>query len=353
MSIRRKGEMRCRVKIGLFMLLMIPSLLFSQGNAGAQFLKIDGGTRGPALGGAYTALAEGIQSVYYNPAGIANIQGIGMNVSHAAWLADMSHESLAAAYTTAQGTFAISGVALLSGDIMETTVTEPEGTGNTFTANSYAFGLSYARALTNKFSGGVTLKLIQENLADVSAGTWAFDVGALYRTGLRGNLKLGFAVRNFGPDYRFEGPGLEYRTTKGENPQEDEDVVASYRADIFALPMNLQLGFAYDLFRSSMHSFTVMVNGYNAVDQSETIAMGFEYWFMNTLALRVGHTEINNIDWSTGELQTGDVYTNRGLTLGVGAQFDLYGGQKFNLDYTFESHQYLNPIHRFSIDYNL
>jgi len=334
-------------------ILLIPALTFAQGNAGAQFLKIDGGTRGPALGGAYTALADGIQAVYYNPAGLAYIKGMAMNVTHTAWLADMKHESVGVAFTTPQGTFALSGVALLSGDIPETTITEPDGTGNTYTANSYAFGLSFARSLTNKFSGGVTLKLIQENLADVSARDWAFDVGAVYRTGLSGNLRLGFAVRNFGPDYNFSGPGLEYRTTAGENPSEDQDVVASYTADVFALPMNLQLGFAYDLFSGSMHSLTLMVNGYNAVDQSETIAAGLEYWFMNTLAIRVGHTELNNIDWNTGTLRTDNVYTNRGLTFGVGAKFKLMGSQQFNIDYTFESHQYLNSIHRFSVDYTL
>lgn len=353
MSKHRIGSMKHSMIAGIFLLLLVPVIAFGQGNAGAQFLKINGGTRGPALGGAYTALADGVQSVYYNPAGIALIQGVGMNVTHTAWLADMSHESVAASMTTPQGTFAVSGIALLSGEILETTEMEPDGTGNTFTANSYAFGVSYARSLTNKFSGGVTLKLIQENLADVSASTWAFDVGALYRTGLQGNLQLGFAVRNFGPDYRFAGPGLEYRTTKGENPAEDEDVLASYTADVFALPMNLELGFAYDLFSNPMHSLTVMVNGYNAVDQSETISGGLEYWFMNTLAVRVGHTEINNIDWDTGNLRTENVYTNQGLTFGFGVALELMGNQKFYIDYTLENHQYLNSIHRFSVDYSL
>ncbi len=353
MNRSRTQKIKIRIVLAFAAVLIVPALMFAQGNAGAQFLKIDGGTRGPALGGAYTALADGIQSVYYNPAGLALINGMAMNVTHTAWLADMKHESVGVAFTTPQGTFAFSGIALLSGDIRETTVNEPEGTGNTYTANSYAFGLSYARSLTNKFSGGFTLKLIQENLADVSATDWAFDVGALYRTGLSGNLRLGFAVRNFGPDYSFSGPGLEYRTTAGENPSEDQDVVATYKADVFALPMNLQLGFAYDLFSNSMHSLTLMVNGYNAVDQSETIAAGMEYWFMNTLAIRIGHTELNNIDWSTGNLKTDNVYTNKGLTFGVGLKFKLMGNQRFNVDYTFESHQYLNAIHRFSVDYTL
>ena len=54
-------------------LLAGPAAALSRGEAGADFLKIGNGVRAVAMGGSYTAIGEDIYSVYWNPAGTANL----------------------------------------------------------------------------------------------------------------------------------------------------------------------------------------------------------------------------------------------------------------------------------------
>lgn len=63
------------------------------GTTVAQFLKIGAGARPISMGGAYTALADDINSIYWNPAGLAIIGGSGeATFNHAEWLADTQYD---------------------------------------------------------------------------------------------------------------------------------------------------------------------------------------------------------------------------------------------------------------------
>ena len=66
---------------------MVPALLFlftpsakiSQAlESGAEFLKIDTDARAVSMGSAYTAAADGVNSISYNPAGLASLKGCGI-----------------------------------------------------------------------------------------------------------------------------------------------------------------------------------------------------------------------------------------------------------------------------------
>src|SRR5438045_3246800 len=46
------------------------------GSSGAVFEKIGVGARAAGMGGAYSALADDISALYWNPAGIARLKGI-------------------------------------------------------------------------------------------------------------------------------------------------------------------------------------------------------------------------------------------------------------------------------------
>ena len=66
---------------------------------------------------------------------------------------------------------------LRSGDILRTTEWHMEGTGDTSTPNQYTLGFSLARAMTDRFSIGMTAKYYQENLDEWEtarcSSTWA------------------------------------------------------------------------------------------------------------------------------------------------------------------------------------
>ena len=50
------------------------------GTTSAQFLKIGVGARAMGLGGSFTALANDVSTLYWNPAGITNLRGFSFAV---------------------------------------------------------------------------------------------------------------------------------------------------------------------------------------------------------------------------------------------------------------------------------
>ncbi len=51
------------------------------GTASAEFLLLGAGARGAALGGAYSAIADDIEAMYWNPGGLALLEQGGIMIS--------------------------------------------------------------------------------------------------------------------------------------------------------------------------------------------------------------------------------------------------------------------------------
>lgn len=304
------------------------------GGAGAQFLTIGSGSRPLALGGAYVALAEGIDAIYWNPAGLAMEEHTVFSFSHIQLFANqLKKENVAFVRPGLGGAIGVSAIAFLSGDIDITTVESPEGTGETYTANDFAAGISYARMMTDKFTAGLTLKLINQNIYQCSAFGWAFDLGGTYNTGLR-NLRLGFVIQNFGPDMRFGGELLEFSTSTTELM--NEDVAAQYKSSSYSLPLSFQVGVAYDLLSSGNNRIIALLDGVHPIDQDEIFAAGLEYWLGETYSIRLGYTDRDN----------------KGLSFGLGAKIPLGGNVRALVDYGYMLHDYLDATQHFTISFS-
>jgi len=334
------------------------------GGAGAQFLKIGGGARAVAMGGAYVALRGNAQSVFWNPASLAGLSGGQLTVSHSDWLADMNYVNFSFATNFGNVSAAFYFTGLLSGAMERTTELEPDGTGEMFTANDFAVGFAFARNMTNKFAAGISLKMINENIDKVSAKGWAFDIGGTYNTGLGNNLRIGFSVRNFGPDMRYSGEGLESQTQhftsinseEDANDLSDSDVNMSWVSEGYALPLIFQVGIAYDLFESGDNKLLMTMDGMNAIDQNEQLTLGFEYGFAETYFLRMGFNEYLKLKKVWERDEDGEwLYEpyNMGLRAGFGADLTKAARIPLRLDYAFQTHGYLPPIHRFTLDFGL
>ena len=144
------------------------------GTRGANFLEIGVGARGLALGGAYTALAEGVTALYWNPAGIAELEGPAAAFSIADLYGDagISHTFAGGIMPVgSNGAFGIALTQLSSGDIQRTTELFPDGGdpafGNTFSYTASAAGLYYARRLTDRLGLGVGVKFATEDRKSV------------------------------------------------------------------------------------------------------------------------------------------------------------------------------------------
>ena len=60
------------------------------GTAGAQELRIPIGSRGAAMGGAILSTVTGVESMYYNPAGLASLEGTEAMFTHIPYFADIN-----------------------------------------------------------------------------------------------------------------------------------------------------------------------------------------------------------------------------------------------------------------------
>ena len=304
------------------------------GGAGTQFLAIGGGARSVGMGGAVSAMSGDLESVYWNPAGIAFLEGTAAGFTHTMLYADMSLEDVAVAMPAMDGVMAVSALAFLSGDIEETTEEMPDGTGETYTANAFSLTLSYARLMTDKFSAGVSFRFVREALAEVSDTNWGFDLGGTYRVGF-GNLRLGFAVVNFGPDMQLGGDRLEQEWVDPEwEDTQDQDVPVLLQSEAYPMPMTFRAGLSYDVLSGASGTLTASLEGIHPVDQDEGMGAGLQYSYGSRYFLRGGYNTINNMRWSAGggvRIPTGNV--------------------EMCVDYCFQDHEYLDPIHRIAVGF--
>ena len=292
--------------------LLVPQLTWAQAKvatAGAQFLELGVSARAIGMGEAFLAISDDASAVYYNPAGLAQIAEREAMFTHVSYLADINYDFAGLAYPTAKfgGVWGVGFYMLNAGEMDVTDVPHNSGTGQTFTAKAYVLSLSYARNLTDRFSVGGTLKLIDELLDTERAIGWAADVGTLYDTGFKG-FKIAMVVSNFGPDLKF---------IEEESP----------------LPMNFKFGGVFDIFRNENHTTTFSVEGCHPNDAMEKFNAGVEYWFKDMFSLRLG----DHFEYDIG-----------GISAGCGLRL-IVSERQLDFDYGYHDMELLEGFHRFSV----
>jgi hypothetical protein len=169
-------------KIILIMILIATSIyagdVARKGTTGAEQLLIPVGARGIATGGSFLANMSGLESIYYNPAGLDVYPQTEAMFSYVNYLADINVSYFAVG--TSLGDFGSIGLDLKSldfGDIPVTTEQFPDGTGQTYSPSFLTLGFTYSKVLTDRISIGTNLKLISENIQNTNATGFAIDAG--------------------------------------------------------------------------------------------------------------------------------------------------------------------------------
>ena len=156
------------------------------GTVGAQFLKIGMGARYVGMGEASVALVNDAYAMYWNPAGLTQLSKVNLSLTNVDWIGDVQLNHVTFGKPLGDySAFGVSLTALNMGEMEMTTVEEPEGTGETFTASSYSLVLGYARKLTDRFSVGISGKYIWERISEERGSGFAFDFGTLFYTGFK------------------------------------------------------------------------------------------------------------------------------------------------------------------------
>ncbi|MFP4548690.1 MAG: PorV/PorQ family protein [Fidelibacterota bacterium] len=326
--------MKLFIKI-IGILAITGTMLFADGSlgqSGANFLQIGATPRGAALGGGITALAQGAEALYWNPAGAVAIEKTDVYLSHTDWFVDTKLTYGGAVIKIGDNNaFGVSATVFSMDDQEITTVYEPDGTGNYYSSGDISVGLSYARRMTDKFSFGITGKYIQETIYNESASQVAMDVGSVYQTNFH-NLRIGMAVRNFSGTLEFDGDDIDDRIEEEEARNNEDNPRIERLAPEFRLPQVFQMGVAVDVFDNTDNRVTMIVDVDVPSDNEERLIIGSEYSFRNMAWLRASY-QMN--------------YDTAGLNAGAGINI-----RGIRLDYSFSSHEVFSDIHRFGIGYN-
>ena len=250
------------------------------GTAGATELLIPAGSRGSAMGGAVVANSYGIDAIYWNPAGLAWLEGTEAMASIQPYIADINVTYVAIGTNIEDfGTLALSVKVVNIGDMIETTGSFPEGTGSVFSPTLAVISVSFAKALTTQVNFGFTTKIIREDIFEVSATGVAFDFGFTYEPRWHG-LTMGLALKNLGPDIQFSGSGFEQ--TLNNRPQASTESGSE-------LPTSIDMGLAYNFINEGLNSATFGWNFRSNNLSQDYWQGGLEYIYDERYALRAGY----------------------------------------------------------------
>ena len=178
--------------------------------AGMQFLKIGQGARAVGMGDSYTAIADDINAIFWNGAGLTHVEKFAYQANYTKWLAGTELYSAAAVFNTHSSRGEVLGISLITQQvepIEETTIFQPSGTGQFVDVNYMAVGLLYAIKFTDKFSFSAKANYVQEKLYTQKTSTFTIDLGSHFYTGFR-SLRVAMSFKNFGPDQKAQGRGI-------------------------------------------------------------------------------------------------------------------------------------------------
>ncbi|HLP15270.1 MAG TPA: PorV/PorQ family protein [Bacteroidota bacterium] len=306
-----------------------------------QFLSVTSDARAAAMGEATTSLQMGSSSMFFNPAGMAEMTGtVDVSASINQYIADIKYNTFSVAVKPADGDYGVIGFSAQFvdyGDFFGTTVSQdpnnPKGYDDTgiFKLNAMALGVGYACRLTDQFSVGGQIRWARQDLGNSivpnknpqhpiydSAGTniigyedptvvmsnkltpLVFDFGTQYKTGFK-SLVFGMSVRNYSNEVRYVYEG-------------------------FQLPLVFSLGISMDVLdvlgRAGFdQSLNLSVDASHYRDHPEQVKIGLEYRLLGALTILGGYTsgsdDRNGFSYGVGLSQYGFAFNYSYTPFGV------------------------------------
>jgi len=286
-----------------------------------SFLKIGVGARSSGMGNSGVNLARDASALYWNPAAAAQIGQTNLTVSHMRWLVDIQYNYFGYIHKLNKNIYLGLSTGALYTDPMEvTTVYYPYGSGEYFNFGDLFLGLTFSQRMTDRFSYGVTVKYVEETLADLDMKSAMVDLGTFYWTGFK-TLRFCVSLVNFGPQSRPEGTYLKPLQEGG---------IEQAKYTLFSPPTEFRIGAAMDVldFDQTKTLFSCQLN--HPVDNKENFVMGLEQNVADILFLRAG--------WLGDQKE-------RSYTAGIGLDIPM-GTLRFTADYAWSDFGVLGDVQR-------
>jgi hypothetical protein len=285
-----------------------------------NFLKIDPSASSGAMGGAFTSIVSDASVIHWNPAVTVQLEGSAIAISHLQWFDGIAYEYLAASRTLRSWALGFE-MGVLHMDPMEiTTEYHPYGSGEYFTYADYYFSLNFSRKMSDRFSFGVSARLVREEYLDLATTSLVMDLGTFYRTGFR-DLTLAVSLLNFGTP---TGPAGEYRSGDGSFREYEQ----------FSPPTTFHLGTSMTVYENDYLDLLAAVQLNHPVDNAETYIFALKAGLFKTLDISAAYTIGSDMPFSMG--------------LALSAERWQSG---LKIDYAFRPHRYLGIVNQIQVSY--
>ena len=312
-------------------LIVVSSLVLGQnsrmGSASSTQLLVVPSAKHLSGGGA-AATATGMDATFWNPAGLAMSENsVDAIFSNRQYFADIDNSFFGIATNLGDYKMGVSVRTFNVGDIDETTVFYPDGTGQVFTPNFSILGATLARKLSDNTSVGLNANLIREGFGRVAATGLAYDLGVQYRGFLgREGLDVGFAMKNFGSPMKYDGEGLGVMAS----PVDGDRPVEYYKIDAaaFDLPFVFDMGVSYNIAGADIG--VTYTSNYYSTDELK-LSVGYTLEGLGSVGVGMQSSSASQeID------DTDDWYTNPADGVSFGASLDMsrFVGMNLSVDYS-------------------
>ncbi len=317
------------------------------GQASATFLKVAPDAHFVGMGDVGTAASEGVSALFYNPAGLVNVQDYEAMFTHSEWLADIKFEYVAVSFPVSdKAHMALSFTHFAYPEMEVTTITEPDGTGAKFDAADTAVGVTYSRRLLRTVDFGFTAKVVSLKIWDMEANAVALDAGVKYHTPIEG-LVAGLSIANFGTKPKFEGGQLDKIFTEvvdnATGTSDEYEYTFSQYTEDHELPMTLKVGFTYVPYMTDEMKAMVAVDFSNPVDNAEQLNIGGEFGYNVSSDLSVAAR--GGYRMATVEESIDATYS-----FGGGVKYDTEG-LGIGFDYAYNGYDKLEETHLFTVKF--
>ncbi len=314
------------------------SQIEKKAQVGFRFLENPVSAEAIGRGGVGVVSTFNATGIFWNPALISRNDALAdIAVHHTTGIADINYNAGAASIRVGSfGVLAVSVLAMDYGDFYGTRrANNNEGYVDTevFSPQAYAIGLAFSQSVSDRFSYGVHLKRVTQDLGNA----WVAPVGGAIDDPTMPISAKGYEATEYAVDvgayYDFGYNGIRFAATLQNISRE-----IRYENDPFPMPFAVSFGatvepIAFFLEGEDARVLVLSFESKHPRDFNEKFKVGAEYSIMEVLRLRVGY--MSN-------------YDERGFTAGLGVRH-AFDGLPLRLDYAYQPFGIFGTVHHLTL----
>lgn len=308
------------------------------GTSSGLLLTMSADPQGMALAGAHYGSVMGLNSVFYNPAGLSSIDNFSAYASQMDYLLDLQLSQVAFGLKVSDNVaIAVHGKFLDLGDIEVTTLDASNGTGEILNPSYSSIGVTYSQKFTDRINFGATINYYSEDVLKVQGSAVSVDLGIQYQTDQ--GLNLGLALRNVGTQVTYTGNALSTRANDADRTPYTIDYESFNLPTQFIITLDYRAAFNEENAVNVYGKFTNFNQGLNRYSGA------VEYEFQKLLYVRGSYEIMEESESSIFD----------GLAFGFGLNVEMGETSMLQFGYAYKSTDFdaFDDLHSFGVTLDL